>query len=826
MHKKYQHLKIAKSGLLCFLLGLSATGIAHAAIPQAEYDSVIRSARDGQAASAVEKLTVWHNTYRDDQKILYDLVVVLGWAGDYNAALAYYEQLLKPDTPVYVLKSLGNSANKMARWDDAEKAYRLVLRTTPDDHEAHAGLVDAMFGQKRPDDALAYVQEFLPKFTSGYTTKNVQMIALLGSVHTRRSEHLLAANTYQNAVRLDPQSRAAFRNYVFALDAAGMHYLAARTADRKLEWFSAEEQRQIAHAVAGQTVNFGQSQLNVDYRQPRFATTDASLSENQQVTDQFGEKPVTQFDRMIALRDRQQMSEVVELYQSLKASGVAIPPYAKAAAADAYLYLEQPEAARDLYLSAIEEARAGDVATLDAWQSGLTYAYSESEQHNLAQATADRLYQTTPAFSNAGIPGVEAQNDDYPSGAVLPVLVRMYADRLKEAERRLAVLRQDAPFNQQIRGAYADLRMSRGHPRAALGEYQLIQVDYPKAVEPQTGRGNALLALNQFTEAKQVLPALQRDYPENKDVQNFARQIDIYDRPYLEVTSTFGKGGGIAGAESVVEARLYSAPLTNSLGDPYRVFSHISHSDGDINQGSSNGSKVGRSRIGVGLDYRVRDLNLAAEVNRAIESANRTGAAFEMTKDFSDTWQMQFAADSNVNDLAAAAYNNDVTAQRLTAGLTWRQNESRRIDGELSNTRFSDNNRRDAATLAWTERWWSGPVFKLDSILGLATSRNSASNAVYFNPSSDKEATATLVAEWTTWRRYRRSMIQQVQVFGGRYWQEGFASGATSGAQYGHAWAIDDVFTVSYGIGTGKHPYDGVQERRDYGYLNLNWAIK
>ncbi|MDO9422494.1 MAG: poly-beta-1,6 N-acetyl-D-glucosamine export porin PgaA [Herminiimonas sp.] len=826
MHKKYQHLKITKSGFACFVLGLCATSIVHAAIPQAEYDGLIRSARDGQAAAAVEKLTAWHNTYSDDQKILYDLVVVLGWAGDYNTALTYYDQLVKPGTPAYVLKSLANSANKVERWDQAEKAYRLVLNKTPADYEARAGLVDAMFGQNRSDEALQYVQGFLPKFTSAYKAKDVQMITLLGSVYTRRGEHLLAANTYQNAVRLDPQSREAFRSYVFALDAAGMPYLAARTAERNIDWFSAEEQRQIAHAGAGRTVNFGQAQLNVDYKQQRFATTDTSLTENQKVTDRFGEKPVTQFDRMVALRDRQQMTEVIELYQSLKASGVDIPPYAKAAAADAYLYLEQPESARDLYMSAIEEARAGDVATVDAWQIGLTYAYSESEQHDLAQATADRLFETTPPFANAGIPGVQAPNEDYPTAAVLTVLVRMYADRLQQAEDRLVVLRQNAPFNQQVRGASADLRMARGHPRAALSEYELMHVDDPKAIGPQIGRGNALLALNEFTEAKQVLPALQNDYPENKGVQNFARQLDIYDRPYLQVTSTFGKGGGIAGAESVIDARLYSAPLTNSLGDPFRVFSHVSHSDGHLNEGTANDTKIGRSRIGVGLDYRVRDLMLSAEINRAIENANRSGVAFEMTKDFSDTWQMRLLADSNVNDLAARAYNSDVTAKRVTAGLTWRQNESRSIDGEISNTHFSDDNRRDAATLAWTERWVSGPVFKMDSILGLATSRNSAANAAYFNPSSDKEATATLVGEWKTWRRYRRSMTQQVQVYGGRYWQEGFASGATSGAQYGHVWSIDDAFTLSYGIGTSKHPYDGAQEKRHYGYLNLNWAIK
>ena len=247
---------------------------------------------------------------------------------------------------------------------------------------------------------------------------------------------------------------------------------------------------------------------------------------------------------------------------------------------------------------------------------------------------------------------------------------------------------------------------------------------------------------------------------------------------------------------------------------------------GHLNEGTPNDTKVGRSRIGVGFDYRVQDLTLSASVNRAYENADQSGAAFSMIKDFSDTWQLGLALDTNVNDLAAAAYANDVTAKRITAGLTWRQNESRSINSNFSYTQFSDGNRRDIAAMEWTERWITGPVFTLDSLLNLAASRNSLSNAVYFNPASDREASVALVGEWKTWRRYRRSMTQQVQVYGGSYWQEDFGSGPTSGVQYGHVWAIDDAFTVSYGIGASKHPYDGVQESRRYGYLNLNWAIK
>lgn len=233
-----------------------------------------------------------------------------------------------------------------------------------------------------------------------------------------------------------------------------------------------------------------------------------------------------------------------------------------------------------------------------------------------------------------------------------------------------------------------------------------------------------------------------------------------------------------------------------------------------------------RTRLGVGLDYRVRDFEVEAEVNRATQNAEKSGVAVQAVKYFSDYWRMRLAADSNVNDLSAAAYNANVTGRRVLAGVTWQQNESRSIDAEVSATRFSDSNQRDVFGVAWTERWISGPRFRLDSMLSLATSRNSARNAVYFNPISDREATVALLGEWRTWRHYRRSMVQQVQVYTGRYWQKDFNAGSTSGLQYGHLWSFDDVFSIGYGLGVSMHPYDGVREKRHYGYLNLNWAIK
>ncbi|RQO35724.1 poly-beta-1,6 N-acetyl-D-glucosamine export porin PgaA [Herminiimonas sp. KBW02] len=613
---------------------------------------------------------------------------------------------------------------------------------------------------------------------------------------------------------------------MFALNGAGMPYLATRTADKRLDWFNKDERRLLAHTVAGHTIIYGEAQLNVDVKTPRFQTTDVAIVETGSVLQRFEPRNVTRFDRMVALRDRQMMKAVVQLYEELLAADVAMPSYAKAAAADAYLYLEQPERARDLYIAAITDAGRGDVANVDSWRNGLAYAYSEAEQHDEAQAVADGVMKLTPTLANRGIPSVEAPNGDYPTATVTPALMRMYAERLNEAEKHLAELRGIAPFNGQVRLAWASLQSSREHPRAALEEFTLMQMDDEKSVSAEVGRGESLLALNEFAQAKIISLPLTHEYPENKGVQNLARRLDIHDRPFLRISTTLGKGGQLAAAESIFDAQLYSAPLTNSLGEEFRVFTHLSRSTGSVDRRLPTEASVPRSRIGVGLDYRVRDLEVEGEVNQATQNANKSGIALQVVKYFSDYWRIRLAADSNVNDLSAAAYNANVTARRLLAGVTWQLNESRSIDAAVSNTKYSDGNDRDVYGIGWTERWISGPVFKLDTLVSLATSRNSAQGVVYFNPASDQEATVALLGEWRTWRRYRRSMLQQVQVYTGRYSQEGFNTGTTSGLQYGHLWSLDDEFSLGYGLGVSMHPYDGVREKRHYGYMNLNWAIK
>ena len=805
------------------LAGLCVLRSANAAVPQADYDAVILSTRGehGQLGPAIDKLRAWHLAYPQDLRFVYDLAAVLDKAADYPAALLYFPQIVQAEAPPYALKAIAHAARMAGRHQDAETAYRLWIAKAPADSEAHAGLVYAWIGQQRIQQAYDYALRHLPETVEKYTSADFPMMIALAELHELRKEWLPAVMVYQKALQFNPAFRYAQRGRVFALGQAGMPYLAKRYADLQPGAFTDEEKYQIAHAAAALTIRFGEAQLAAENQRSRFTTIDIALAENADLTRQFGDLPRTKFDRMIALRDRGHMREAVQLYRSLVDAKVVVPWYAKLAAADAYLFLEQPETARDLYLEGLTDMRAADPSELLNTQISLIYAYSEAEQHDEAEALAKRLLPSQPQRNYQGMRGLENANPDYLHVYVLGELLKMYSDRLAMAEQRLSALRAQAPFNSEIRSAWAGLQSWREHPRAALDEYSLLQIDQPKSLDAAIGRGETLLSLNEFSQAKIMLPPLLAQQPENKAVQNYARKLASYDRPVYRVDSTIGRGAVGSGADSLTDATLYSEPLTRSLGDHVRVLSHLARADGET--GNVNAS---RTRLWVGLDYRARDLNVEAELNRTLGDAHAGGLALALSWDLSDAWSAQVAIDTNIIDLPAAALAGDVTAKGLKLGMSWTLNESRKAGGELSSTHFSDSNIRDMGRVWWLERWISGPVFKLESVLGWSSSRNSQSDRNYFNPSRDDELELDIKGEWLTWRRYQRSFKQRVGLTLGQYWQRDFDRGATAGLRYEHEWSQDDALEFRYGVGRSFHPYDGNREYRNYVYLNLSGRFK
>ncbi|MEO7031009.1 MAG: poly-beta-1,6 N-acetyl-D-glucosamine export porin PgaA, partial [Herbaspirillum sp.] len=637
----------------------------------------------------------------------------------------------------------------------------------------------------------------------------------------------LAAAAYQEVLVFEPDFRYAVRGRAFTLLNAGLPFLAQDLAKKYSHMFDDQEHWQFAQGVGGALVDYGEAQLLVNDKEPGYATTDVALTVNTQLEMRFGDRLPSQADRLVALRDRLQMQQVVDLYQILMRKKLLLPPYALAAAADAYLYLDQPEMARDLYLEAIAKASRADAKDQQDWQFSLIKAYSDARQFDAAIELAERLEIEVPPIANRGILSVAAPNPDYARAVNAAALMRLYSDRLDDAEKRLVALRAEAPFNNDFRSSWIELQRERDRPRLALNEISLLQTDDPRLLNAKVSRGEVLLKLDRLTEARDIGQSLLNDYSAQKDVKKLARDLDIYSRPYLKIETSVGRGAANAGAESVTDVSLYSAPLSKTLGDSYRVFTQFLRSNGQIGpeDGAGDIGKA-RMRLGVGLDYRSQDFRAEIQVNKATEVAASQGFALAMSYVFSDEWQAMMTFDSNVNDLPAAAYSQGTKGRMLEASLIRSISESSKFGAGLSRLQFSDGNTRDMVRAWWMQRWVSGPVFKLASTLNLESSANSQEGRAYFAPERDREASIAVVGEWVSWQRRQRSFKQRLALTYGGYWQKYYGSHMVNDIHYEHEWNIDDVFSLNYGVGRSGHPYDGKSETRNYGYLNLNWRIK
>jgi hypothetical protein len=171
--------------------------------------------------------------------------------------------------------------------------------------------------------------------------------------YQQQGQWLAAAHSWQQIEELYPATGDAFKQRVLALSRAGAPYLAEQLAAEKPDQFTADERFELAHTAAAMTLNFGHARIAWVTGPKRFETTDQALDTERQIGAQFGERNPTRFDRLLGLRERERMAEVITQFEAMSKEAIAMPPYVRIAAADAYLALHQPERARNLLAPAL-----------------------------------------------------------------------------------------------------------------------------------------------------------------------------------------------------------------------------------------------------------------------------------------------------------------------------------------------------------------------------------------------------------------------------------------------------------------------------------------
>ena len=776
------------------------------------YRKAVNDARAGQVEQSVKILRSLVERFPERQDILGDYAVVLNWAADYTAALALLDRINPAFAPPYVIESLANSARRVQRYDLAEALYRDAIVRFQGRIEPQIGLVRTLADGNKLDEAMGMIAGLRSRFPD-----NPDVLVAFAEVATARRDYFAALTAYQSVLKKQPGHRVALRGRIQTLARLGTPQLAIELADRNPGVLVPEERDAIAADQTAHQIRWGAIAADTGRGSARFAIIDQAL----EASEVAGERAMNPdmalsrserqlaLDRIGALRERYRMREAVTLYESLEARGEALPAYAKASAASAYLYLEQPEKARDLY----REALVTDADNLES-NVGLFFALSECEEHDAALEQIERTVSTTPQWIDAWSPATRRDNPAYARVLSARAMAPLFANRPGEAEQRLHELSEQVPYNMDVRTDYASSMRARGWPRAADQELHWILAVDPDNSGALGERAGALLEMRDYRNSESALVSAQSVAAEDGRVVRAARLWQVNNLRELIVDGTYGQsnGGPTGTQDHAVDARLYSGPFN----DNYRAFAHTFNAQAKFDNGIGK-----RDRAGVGLEYRSPLITASGEVAHDInDSKTAASASLAFTPD--DYWTFSGGYDKSSNLTPLQASLAGIDAQRAVGEVMWRASESRSAAVTFEKMDFTDGNRRDIARARWTERVITGPVYKLDITGALYTSRNSQTNAAYFNPSHDFSPTLEFANEWLQWRRYTRSFRHRLVASVGSYSQDGFGTGAVYNVRYEQEWDADDRLTFRYGIGRSQHPYDGVQTERTYGYFYLN----
>ena len=127
--------------------------------PAMTTDSVIAAVRDyvsqNDLASAIDLLRPYSQSPLTHPTLFSDFLVILTWSGQRSEAIERFESL--PDTfpeRAYLLRNMAKAYYDERAFAKAETLYHRALAMAPDDDAAFNGLVAALMGQGRTDEAL------------------------------------------------------------------------------------------------------------------------------------------------------------------------------------------------------------------------------------------------------------------------------------------------------------------------------------------------------------------------------------------------------------------------------------------------------------------------------------------------------------------------------------------------------------------------------------------------------------------------------------------------------------------------------------------------
>lgn len=776
-------------------------------------EEAVTAARNGHFQQALTYLYPYLESHHRDIRAHAETLVVLEWAGRYQAALILALSRSDLQLPLYAIKSVVRSARAGGFLVDAENYVALGLQQAPDDAELLSSQIHLLGDRGRLEEGLQRVLRALERHP-----QHADLWLAKYYLHLLRKENYAALDAVQRAYALLP-SRYARRELAYSLERCGMPQLALLEAQDEPGLLTADEQFRLQREANAYQIRWGV--YEPARPEDRYVETDRALLRlDHLLTElQSGDlehvnrhQQVLLFNRMVALRDRRYMQQVVDLWQQLTDAKIEIPDYALQAAADALLYLQRPVEAASLY--AAISARSANNFTA---QVGLYYSLHESNQYAQATALIERLVAAQPVWFNPKGYRVAEENPDRFSAELTAALDRLYRNELVLADERLRLLSIRGPHNLELRQALGALESARRHPRKARILFEQGLSIEPEHVGLQVALADSFMVRRQWRLAEQSIARQVSLFP---DEGSSLRLQDEWQRYRMrELEGRFSLGFGTSPSVDGQEISWLLRNWTRPLDYDWRLAAFVENRFGKLPEG-----RAARTYGGVAFERRTPDLSLFGQFSLADVSRERLSTELSGRYEFSDSWALFFTLARNGGAVSLRALEAGTGGSEYRLGGEWWRHESLSVSLELSLLDYDDDNQRTSFSAVLRQRLSSGPTFQLENIVRTAVSQNSRSGGFYFAPDSDLLIEDELQARWISWRRYADTFTQRASLAAGGYWQQNFGWSLPLAISYAHEWELQQRrLFVEYGPSFSYRHYDGAAETNLGFSLSFSW---
>lgn len=783
--------------------------------PTQNYDALIRQARNGNYQPALSMLGQRLQHTPGDRRALADYILISDWAGDSRAVVQAYERAGSPShLPAEVMTSVARAYRDTHRWDEAITLYRAGESRYPKQPAFAYGHVMTLADAGHAEAAIQRGRQLVAE-----RANNADSHLALGYAYQRAGQPYAALAQASWAYDLAPRKPYVIRAYILAQQEAKLPRAALELAQAHPGLLEPAQVRALQADVAAQLTRAASTESRGEAS--RFALADQALAMYGQLIPQWkAEGPAAkadvqraEADRLQALHARRRMREIVTSYESMQADGIAVPSYVLGDVATAYLSLRQPEKAAPLFRKSLESSANQDASPRLAEQTGLFYALTESSRVDTANTELEQALAEQPTWLYPKGDPLRRPNSLKLDATLTRALGDLYEGRTLLAQTQLDQMVDEAPDNSSLRTARSQAYRTRELPRQAEHDLKIAETQDPRSIQVEVNQAETALDLQEWHQAKVLLDDVAARAPDDLTVQRLAREWQVHNMAELRVTANRGvtTNSPVLGSRDLsIDTVLYSAPIHEN----WRVFAGSGYSEGQFDEGKGY---YGWARAGV--EWRGRDVTAQAEVSgNRYGSGTRTGAAASVAVDLDDHWQVGAGAALLSRTTPLRALKHDITANNLEASIRWRGDERREWTLRLSPSFFSDGNNRLEANLSGRQRLYTSPNVRVDALLDLSASHNTADNAPYFNPKSDLTVLPALQITHTLYQRYQNQWEQQFLVGAGTYTQQHYGTGGIFTLGYGQRYRYNDVLDIGFMVTGTSRPYDG-QRERDFNFI-------